>query len=130
MSHDHEHAHTGTGTTLLLATLLTLIFAGVEAGVGLWAGSLALVADAGHMVNDAAALALAAGAAWLARRPASARHSYGLGRAEFLAAFINSAALLALIAWLIYSAIERLQTPQPVQGEAVFVTAAIGLAIN
>jgi cobalt-zinc-cadmium efflux system protein len=75
-------------------------------------------------------LALAAGAAWLARRPASARHSYGLGRAEFLAAFINSAALLALIAWLIYSAIERLQTSQPVQGEAVFVTAAIGLAIN
>ena len=117
-------------TTLLLATLLTLGFAGVEAGVGLWAGSLALVADAGHMLNDAAALALAAGAAWLARRPASARHSYGLGRAEFLAAFINSAALLALIAWLIYSAIERLQTPQPVQGEAVFVTAAIGLAIN
>jgi len=134
MSHDHDHTHhqkhTGTGTTLLLATLLTLIFAGVEAGVGLWAGSLALVADAGHMVNDAAALALAAGAAWLARRPASARHSYGLGRAEFLAAFINSAALLALIAWLIFSAIERLQTPQPVQGEAVFVTAAIGLAIN
>lgn len=138
MSHDHDHTHhhhhhhtgTGTSTTLLLATLLTLGFAGVEAGVGLWAGSLALVADAGHMLNDAAALALAAGAAWLARRPASARHSYGLGRAEFLAAFINSAALLALIAWLIFSAIERLQTPQPVQGEAVFVTAAIGLAIN
>lgn len=61
------HGCCGAGTTLILATLLTLGFAAVEAGVGLWAGSLALVADAGHMVNDAAALALAAGAAWLAK---------------------------------------------------------------
>lgn len=132
MSHDHHHHHhaPGTGATLALATLLTLAFAGVEAGVGLWAGSLALVADAGHMLNDAAALALAAGAAWLAKRPASARHSYGFGRAEFIAALINSATLLALVAWLVVSAIERLQEPQPVIGEAVFVTAAIGLGIN
>lgn len=128
--HDHPHATPNSSATLALATLLTLGFAGIEAGVGLWAGSLALVADAGHMVNDAAALALAAGAAWLARRPASARHSYGFGRAEFLAALTNSAALLALVAWLVVSAIERLQTPRPVLGEAVFVTAAIGLAIN
>lgn len=110
--------------------LLTLGFAAVEAGVGLWAGSLALVADAGHMVNDAAALLLAAGAAWLARRPPSLRHSYGLGRAEFIAALINSLGLLALVAWLVVTAIERLQTPQAVMGEAVSVTAAIGLAIN
>lgn len=93
MSHDHNHASSGAGTTLILATLLTLGFAAVEAGVGLWAGSLALVADAGHMVNDAAALALAAGAAWLARRQTSPRHSYGLGRAEFIAALINSLGL-------------------------------------
>lgn len=127
---DHHHHAPGPGNTLMMATLLTLAFAGVEAGVGLWAGSLALVADAGHMLNDAAALALAAGAAWLARRPASARHSYGFGRAEFLAALINSAALLALVGWLAISAVERLQTPRPVIGEAVFVTAAIGLGIN
>jgi cobalt-zinc-cadmium efflux system protein len=134
MSHDHAHHHhhhaPSSSTTLALATVLTLAFAGVEAGVGLWAGSLALVADAGHMLNDAAALAIAAGAAWLARRPASARHSYGFGRAEFIAALINSTALLALVAWLVVSAIERLQTPRPVLGEAVFFTAAIGLAIN
>ena len=128
--HDHHHAHTGAGATLILATLLTLAFAAVEAGVGLWAGSLALVADAGHMVNDAAALALAAAAAWLARRPPSPRHSYGLGRAEFIAALINSLGLLALVAWLTISAVERLHTPQPVRGEAVSITAAIGLAIN
>lgn len=127
--HHHGHGH-GTGKMLLISTGLTLSYAGVEAGVGLWAGSLALVADAGHMLNDAAALGLAAGAAWLAQRPASARHSYGLGRAEFLAAFINSAAMLGLIAWLIFSAIGRIKHPQPVLGEAVSVTAAIGLGIN
>lgn len=132
MTHDHHHAHPAadSGKTLMLATALTLGFAGVEATVGLWAGSLALVADAGHMVNDAAALALAAGAAWLARRGASARHSYGLGRAEFLAALINSAALLALVAWLVISAITRLHTPQAVEGVAVSLTAALGLALN
>jgi len=131
MNHDHNHHHhTGAGTTLILATGLTLLFAGVEAGVGLWAGSLALVADAGHMVNDAAALALAAVAAWLARRPPTLRHSYGMGRAEFIAALINSLGLLALVAWLTVTAVERLHAPQPVQGAAVSTTAAIGLAIN
>ena len=130
MSHDHDHTHGSSGNMLLFAVLLTLGYAAVEAGVGLWAGSLALVADAGHMVNDAAALALAAGAAWLAKRSPTLRHSYGLGRAEFLAALINSLGLLALVVWLTVSAVERLQTPQPVLGEAVSITAAIGLAIN
>lgn len=136
MSHHHDHSghqhHHGqaTGSLLLWATGLTLGYAAVEAIVGLWAGSLALVADAGHMLNDAAALGLAAGAAWLAQRPATSRHSYGLGRSEYMAAFINSAAMLGLIAWLIFSAISRLKTPQPVMGEAVSITAAIGLIIN
>ncbi|MFZ1641175.1 MAG: cation diffusion facilitator family transporter [Candidatus Contendobacter sp.] len=131
-SRDHAHHHHGetTGRVLWLATGLTLIYAGVEAGVGWWAGSLALVADAGHMVNDAAALALAAAAAWLARRPASARHSYGFGRAEFLAALINSLGLLVLVAWITVSAVQRLRDPQPVIGEAVSLAAAAGLAIN
>jgi len=130
--HEHSyHSHAGTaGRKLWLATGLTLAYAGVEAGVGWWAGSLALVADAGHMVNDAAALALAAAAAWLARLPASSRHSYGFGRAEFLAALINSLALLILVAWLAVSAVQRLRDPQPVLGEAVSMAAAIGLAIN
>ena len=118
MSHDHDHTHGGSGNMLLFAVLLTLGYAAVEAGVGLWAGSLALVADAGHMVNDAAALALAAGAAWLAKRSPTLRHSYGLGRAEFLAALINSLGLLALVVWLTVSAVERLQTPQPEIGRA------------
>jgi len=128
--HSHRHHSETAGRALWLATTLTLVYAGVEAGVGWWAGSLALVADAGHMVNDAAALALAAVAAWLARRPASARHSYGFGRAEFLAALVNSLGLLILVAWLAISAVQRLYDPQPVIGEAVSLAAVVGLAIN
>jgi len=112
------------------AVALTLAFAAVEAGVGWWAGSLALVADAGHMVNDAGALVIAAAAAWVAQKPASRLHSYGLGRAEFLAALVNSLGLLALVVWLAVSAVQRLQTPVPVMGEAVSLTAALGLLIN
>lgn len=131
MNHGHDHHHPEAAAHLLwLATGLTLAYAGVEAGVGWWAGSLALVADAGHMINDAAALTLAAVAAWLAHRPASARHSYGFGRAEFLAALANSLGLLILVAWLAVSAIQRLRNPQSVIGEAVSLTAAVGLAIN
>lgn len=129
--HDHAHHHgETTGHILWLATGLTLAYAGVEAGVGWWAGSLALVADAGHMVNDAAALALAAVAAWLAGRTATARHSYGFGRAEFIAALINSLGLLILVAWIAVSAVQRLHQPQPVMGEAVSVAAAVGLILN
>jgi cobalt-zinc-cadmium efflux system protein len=129
---DHrEHRHpNGGGHMLLVATGLTFGYAAVEAGVGLWAGSLALLADAGHMVNDAGALALAAAAAWFARRPASRLHSYGFGRAEFIAALVNSLGLLALVAWLAVSAVQRLQDPRPVAGEAVSVAAAFGLLIN
>ena len=127
--HVHRHPH-GDGRVLWLATGLTLGFAGVEAAVGWWAASLALVADAGHMVNDAGALALAAAAAWFAKRPASRLHSYGFGRAEFIAALVNSLALLALVAWLAVSAVQRLQDPRAVAGEAVSVTAALGLLIN
>lgn len=129
-SHNDHHHPEAAGRLLWLAAGLTLAYATVEAGVGWWAGSLALVADAGHMINDAAALTLAAAAAWLARRSASARHSYGFGRAEFLAALVNSLGLLILVAWIAVSAVQRLHDPQPVIGEAVSLAAGIGLAIN
>jgi len=130
MGHAHGLPNTSARASLAFATLFTLGFAAVEAGVGLWAGSLALVADAGHMVSDAGALALAAAAAWIAGRPASRLHSYGFGRAEFIAALVNSVGLLVLVVWLAVSAVQRLQDPQPVAGEAVSVTAALGLLIN
>lgn len=126
-----RHARSQTaGRALWLAVTLTFGYAAVEAGVGWWANSLALAADAGHMVNDAVALVIAAAAAWAARQPASRLHSYGLGRAEFLAALVNSLGLLALVGWLSVSAAQRWQAPQAVQGEAVSLTAALGLLIN
>ena len=130
MAHAHDLPNHQARASLMPATLLTLGYAAVEAGVGLWAGSLALVADAGHMVSDAGALALAAAATWVATRPASRLHSYGFGRAEFIAALVNSLGLLVLVLWLAVSAVQRLQDPQPVAGEAVSITAALGLLIN
>jgi len=129
--HDHHHDHGETaGRLMWFAVALTLGYAAVEAGMGWWADSLALMADAGHMVNDAGALVIAAAASWVGRRPASRLHSYGLGRAEFLAALVNSLGLLVLVAWISVSAVQRWHTPQPVQGEAVSLTAALGLLIN
>lgn len=130
-THVHHHSgHAGNSRTLVFALLLTLAFAGVEAGVGWWAHSLALMADAAHMLTDSSALGLAAVAAWLAQRPPSLRHSYGLVRAEVLAALFNSVLMLALIGFIVYEAIQRLGTPREIAGGAVLGVAVIGLGIN
>jgi cobalt-zinc-cadmium efflux system protein len=92
--------------------------------------SLALISDAGHMVTDAAALGLALMAQLIARRPPSARHSFGFVRAEALAAFVNSLAMLLLVGWIVYEAAQRLVHPQDVRGATVFIVAAIGACIN
>jgi cobalt-zinc-cadmium efflux system protein len=113
-----------------VAALVTVAFAIVEGFGGRWTGSLALVSDAGHMVTDGAALGLGALAAWMARRPPSQRHSYGLGRAEVVAALVNAAAMLLIIVALAYEAIIRLREPAPVAGAAAALIAAAGLALN
>jgi len=118
------------GAALKLALVLTLGYALVEALAGAWAGSLALVSDAGHMVSDAASLGLAAFAAWAARRPPSARHSYGFGRAEIVAAFVNAALMLVVLVWITVTAVQRLLEPQAVKGQAVFAVALVGLMLN
>ncbi len=128
--HDHHaHDHSG-GRALRGALLLTLLFAGVEFAVGWWGGSLALMADAGHMLTDSTALGLAAIAAWIAARPADQRHSWGHGRAEIIAALINGVAMLALVGVIAWHAVERFSNPVEVKGMAVLVVATIGLAIN
>ncbi|MDP1680847.1 MAG: cation diffusion facilitator family transporter, partial [Burkholderiales bacterium] len=108
----------------------TLSFAGVEALAGWWSGSLALLSDAAHMLTDSSALGLAAGAAWLARRPPSSKHSYGLVRAEVLAALFNSLLMLVLIGYIVHEAIDRLGAPRDIKGSAVIGVAVIGLVIN
>ena len=122
--------HAGHNGSLLVALLLTLSFAGVEAVAGWWSGSLALLSDAAHMFTDSSALGLAAGAAWLARRPPSMRHSYGLMRAEVLAALFNSVLMLVLIGTIVHEAIDRLGTPRDIRGEAVIGVAVVGLVVN
>lgn len=130
-NHTHHHVQPGNGErTLIQALLFTLGFAAVEALTGWWSGSLALLGDAGHMVSDSFALGFAATAAWIARRPPTARHSYGLGRAEVVGAVVNGMLMLAVVAAILYEAIQRLLNPQPVVGAAVFVVAAIGLGVN
>lgn len=126
----HYHPHTQGHRAFGWALLFTLGFAAVEAFVGLAANSLALVADAGHMLTDSLSLALAALAAWLSRRPPSPSHSYGLARAEVVAALINSLVMLALVAFIIYEAWQRFTQPREVQGTMVFVVALIGLGVN
>lgn len=129
----HAHAHAvapGGNGRLTIALLLTLSFAAIEAVAGWWSGSLALLSDAAHMLTDSSALGLAAGAAWLARRPPSTRHSYGLVRAEVLAALFNSLVMLVLIGYIVHEAIDRLGSPREIAGNAVIGVAAIGLAVN
>ena len=129
----HAHAHAEApraGNTLLVASLVTVAFAIVEGAGGWWTGSLALLSDAGHMLTDGAALGLGAVAAWMARQPPSERHSYGLGRAEVVAALVNAAAMLVIIAALAYEAIVRLREPAPVAGGVAALIAAVGLALN
>ncbi|GAB3454634.1 cation diffusion facilitator family transporter [Massilia terrae] len=130
---DARHAHyieERSKTAMALALGLTLLFAAVEAVTGWLSNSLALISDAGHMLTDAAALGLALLAQVIAKRPPSARHSFGFVRAEALAAFVNSLAMLALVCWIVYEAAQRLATPEPVKGGVVLVVAAIGACIN
>jgi cation diffusion facilitator family transporter len=124
------HRASSASKTLLWAVALTLSFALVEALGGWWSGSLALLGDAAHMLSDVTALSFAACAARIAKRAPSARHSYGLGRIEAVAALINSLFMLTVVIGIVVSAIERLQAPQPVAGGLVFVIAVVGLGVN
>jgi cobalt-zinc-cadmium efflux system protein len=119
-----------TGRALVLALALTASFAVVEAIGGWVAGSLALLSDAGHMITDAAALGLALFADKVARRPPSSRASYGYGRAEVLAAFVNAIAMLAIVAFIGIEATRRLLDPAPVAGGIVTAIGAAGLGVN
>ena len=109
---------------------LNLAFVAVEAGYGFAAGSLALLADAGHNLSDVLGLVLAWGAVWLARRPPSRRRTYGLGRGTILAALINASTLLIAVGAIAVEAIRRLAHPEPVAGGTVMGVAALGIAVN
>ena len=141
--HDHRHAHgndhrhshapevsSQNERQIFLAMLLTGAFMVVEVIGGIVSGSLALIADAGHMATDAAALLLAWMAFRLSRRPADDHRSYGYYRGEVLAAFINGLAMLALVVWIVYEALHRLLAPTPVLGGIMLWIAVAGLLVN
>jgi cobalt-zinc-cadmium efflux system protein len=125
-----DHAH-GSGTRRLkIALALTSGFLVVEVVGGLLSNSLALLADAGHMLTDVAALGLSLFVAWFSRQPVDARRTYGYLRWEILAALINGSTLLLISAWILWEAVSRLRAPEPVVGGIMLAVAVGGLAIN
>jgi cobalt-zinc-cadmium efflux system protein len=129
--HTHDHSH-GLGRSRALGAVLALTAAYTVAEIvgGFLTGSLALLADAGHMLGDSAALGLALGAAWLAGRPATPKRSFGYRRAEILAALVNGLALVAIAIWVFYEAITRLDNPPRILGGWMLLVALIGLGVN
>jgi cobalt-zinc-cadmium efflux system protein len=131
----HQHGETRIAATsdrrlLGLALAVLLVFMAAEVALGFLASSLALLADAGHMLTDAAALGFALLAAWLAARPAEGRWTFGLGRAEILAAQANGLTLALLGLWIVYEAARRLADPPEVEAGIVGVVALVGIGVN
>ena len=130
----HGHGRTTAASrsrpALAITLVLTAGFMLVELAAGLWTGSLALVADAGHMLTDAGALALALFASWIAARPPTPEKTYGYYRAEILAALVNAVVLLAVAGGILYESWQRVVAPPPVRGVPMAVVAAAGLGVN
>jgi len=131
-AHDHDHSHVegGSERKLLFAFVLTLLMLVAEAAGGIVSGSLALLADAGHMLVDALALLLAFLGARFAARPADSRRTYGYGRIEVLAGFVNALTQFALVAFIVYEAVQRLFHPEPILSGVMLVVAVLGLVAN
>lgn len=129
--HDHQHGHGASSSALLGAALaLTGAFMLVEFAGGFLARSLALLADAGHMLTDTAALALAWAATRIAARPADTRRSFGYQRLRVLATFVNGCALLFIVAWIAVEAVQRLLHPVDVNATAILWVGGLGLIVN
>ena len=128
--HAHGHHHAANERSVGLAGLLTGGFMFAEIVGGLFAGSLALLADAGHMLTDFASLALAWLGFRLTRRPADWRRTYGFDRFAVLVAFVNGIALFAIAAWIVSEAVQRLSSPIEVRGAPMLWIATAGLAVN
>lgn len=129
----HDHAHHGAHTprsALAVALGLTAAFLVVEVVVGIMSGSLALLADAGHMLGDSGSLALSLVVAFVATRPRSARKTFGYKRAEVLAALVHAVALAVAATWIVIEAVERFQAPPPVRVGPMLAAAVLGLLVN
>ena len=138
MGHSHDHSHDGHGHShrgankraLAVVLFLTAGFMVAEVIGGILTGSLALLADAGHMLSDAASLAVSLFAAWLAGRPATPSRSFGYRRAEILAALFNGLTLVAISVWIFIEAFRRFSEPPEVLGGLMLAVAVLGLLVN
>lgn len=131
--HDHAHHHVANAENaraIGIAALLTGGFMLVEIAGGIVAGSLTLLADAGHMATDFAALSMAWLAFRVARRPADRTRTYGFDRLSVMAAFVNGIALFVIAGWILLEAGRRLSAPEPVEGGVMLVVAGLGLLVN
>ena len=133
-AHGHHHHHgpppRGAGQAFAIGIALNAGFVAVEAGFGLWSGSMALLADAGHNLSDVLALALAWGASVLAAKPPSARFTYGLKSSSILAAIANAALLWVALGMILLETVQRFWFPEPVAGKVMMAVAGAGIVVN
>jgi cobalt-zinc-cadmium efflux system protein len=129
-SHDHNHAPANFNAAFAIGIGLNIVFVAIEAFYGWKINSLALLADAGHNLSDVIGLVLAWGGALAGKLRPDVRHTYGWKRASILAAFINALLLLVAMGSLVWEALHRLQSPEPVEGVTIMVVAGIGIVVN
>ncbi len=129
-SHDHGHAPANFNAAFAIGIGLNIVFVAIEAFYGWKINSLALLADAGHNLSDVIGLVLAWGGALAGKLRPDVRHTYGWKRASILAAFINALLLLVAMGSLVWEALHRLQSPEPVEGVTIMVVAGIGIVVN
>ncbi|AXR67277.1 cation diffusion facilitator family transporter [Leptospira mayottensis] len=137
-SHNHSHDHTSphdhhlgsAGKSLMIAMFFNLIYAGIEAGIGLWSGSLALLSDAGHNLMDVSSLLLAWIAIKLQERGPSPGFTYGWKKSSILVSLLNSILIFGTVGFIIYESVEKLSRPTSVPGGIVAVVAFVGVLIN
>jgi cobalt-zinc-cadmium efflux system protein len=128
--HGHHHAPASFDRAFAIGIALNLLYVLAEGGAGLWTGSVALLADAGHNLSDVLGLAVAWGGASLARRPASKRFTYGLKGSTILAALLNALFLLVALGAIVLEAVQRIGDPPVLAGLTVSVVAGVGILVN
>ena len=130
MGHSHDHGASPTGRLLLLSVFITIAFVIGEAAAGYFSNSLALLSDAGHNFADALALILSWYGLWIARRPSSAKRTYGYHRVGILVALVNAVSLVLIALLIFWEAASRLRHPEPVQSTPMIVVALIAIVLN
>ncbi len=130
MAHDHSHQAKDYNRAFAIGVILNVVFVAIEAGYGVAAGSLALIADAGHNLSDVLSLLLAWGAGWLATKAATEKRTYGFRKVTVMASLVSAILLLVALGGITWESVGRFLDPKPVEGITVIAVAAVGVVIN